>query len=185
MSTVRGSQRGLYKSTSGLPTTCRGINRLDESVAHLVRPLQSPPTIGAHRELVDQLVRWAESAAGQPWPPFHLTGQAGAGKKTIASEFCARAGLQLYALDLRRLLQLHDTERHQLLHLLEREAVLSRLALYVDTSDFDPADPPRWRPPRLDQTLRRSAVRRRAGALAHAAAGTVYRGPEAERRRAA
>jgi hypothetical protein len=117
----------------------RGINRLDESVVHLVRPVPAAPIAGAHRELVDQLVRWAESAAGQPWPPFHLTGPAGAGKKAIASEFCARAGLQLYTFDLRHLSP-QDADRHHLLHMMEREAVLSRLALYVDVADFDPAD---------------------------------------------
>lgn len=117
----------------------RGINRLDESVVHLVRPVPFAPIAGGHRELVDQLVRWVESVAGQPWPPFHLTGQAGAGKRAIASEFCARAGLQLYAFDLRRLPP-QDTERHPLLHVMEREAVLSHLTLYVDTADFDPAD---------------------------------------------
>ncbi len=117
----------------------RGINRIDESVVYLVRPVPSAPMAGAHRELVDQLVRWAEAATGQPWPPFHLTGPAGAGKKAIASEFCARAGLQLYTFDLRRL-PLQDAERHPSLHVMEREAVLSRIALYVDTADFDPAD---------------------------------------------
>jgi ATPase family associated with various cellular activities (AAA) len=117
----------------------RGINRLDESVAHLVRPAEPAPIVGAHRELVDQLVRWAESSAGQPWPPFQLTGPAGAGKQAIASEFCARAGLQLYTFDLRHL-PLQDAERHQLLHVMEREAVLSHIALYVDITDFDLAD---------------------------------------------
>jgi ATP-dependent 26S proteasome regulatory subunit len=118
----------------------RGINRLDESVIHLVRPAQPAPIAGAHRELVDELVRWAESADGRPWPPFHLTGPAGAGKQAMASAFCARAGLQLYTFDLRHLLPLQDAERHPLLHVMEREAVLSRIALYVDTADFDPAD---------------------------------------------
>jgi hypothetical protein len=117
----------------------RGINRLDESVVHLVRPVPSAPIAGAHRELADQLVRWVESTAGKPWPPFHFTGPAGAGKKAIASEFCARVGLQLYAFDLRRL-PLQDAERHPLLHVMEREAVLSHIALYVDTAEFDPAD---------------------------------------------
>jgi DNA polymerase III delta prime subunit len=117
----------------------RGINRLDESVAHLVRPAEPAFIAGAHWALVDQLVRWAESAAGQPWPPFQLTGPAGAGKKAIAGEFCARAGLQLYTFDLRHL-PLQDADRHQLLHVMEREAVLSRMALYVDVADFDLAD---------------------------------------------
>jgi hypothetical protein len=117
----------------------RGINRFDESVVHLLRPVPSAPITGAQRELVDRLVRWAGSAVGQSWPPFHLTGPAGVGKKAIVSEFCSRAGLQLYAFDLRRL-PLQDAERHLLLHVMEREAVLSRIALYVDTVDFDPAD---------------------------------------------
>jgi ATP-dependent 26S proteasome regulatory subunit len=117
----------------------RGMNRLDESVAHLVRPAEPAPLAGAHRALVDQLVRGAESATDQPWPLFQLTGPAGAGKKAIAGEFCAWAGLQLYTLDLRRL-QLQNADRHWLLHVLEREAVLSRMALYVDVGDFDLAD---------------------------------------------
>src|SRR5262245_2696432 len=117
----------------------RGMNRLDESVAHLVRPAEPAPIVGVHGTLVDQLVRWAASAAGQPWPPFQLTGPAGAGKQAIAGEFCAQAGLQLYTFDLRHL-PLQDTERHHLLHVMEREAVLSRLALYVDVADFDLAD---------------------------------------------
>jgi len=117
----------------------RGINRLDESVVHLVRPVSPAPIAGAQCELVDRLVCCAESTASQPWPPFQLTGPAGAGKKAVASEFCAQAGLQLYAFDLRRL-PLQDAERHPLLHVMEREAVLSRIALYVDTADFDLAD---------------------------------------------
>ncbi len=117
----------------------RGMNRLDESVAHLVRPVEPAPITGAHRDLVDQLVRWAESSAGQPWPPVHLTGPTGVGKKAIAREFCVRAGLQLYTFDLRRL-PLQDGDRHQLLHVMEREAVLSRMALYVDVVDVDPSD---------------------------------------------
>lgn len=117
----------------------RGINRLDEGVVHLLRPVPPAPIAGVQCELVDRLVRWAESTVGQPWPTFQLTGLAGAGKKAVASEFCARAGLQLYAFDLRHL-PLQDTERHPLLHVMEREAVLSRIALYVDTANFDPAD---------------------------------------------
>ena len=88
---------------------------------------------------MDQLVRWAESAAGQAWPPVHLTGPAGVGKKAIAREFCARAGLQLHTFDLSRL-PFQDADRHQLRHIMEREAVLSRMALYVDVADVDPSD---------------------------------------------
>lgn len=117
----------------------RGINRFDERLVHLLRPIQSLSTAGTHRELIDQLVRWAESTAGQPWPPFHLTGPVGAGKEVLAKEFCARVGLQLYTFDARRL-PVQETERYQLFHVIEREAVLSRFALYVDTDDLDLSD---------------------------------------------
>ncbi|MGH7516503.1 MAG: ATP-binding protein [Gemmatimonadales bacterium] len=117
-----------------------GVNRLDENVAHLLRPVRPVPVAGVHRDLVDGLVRWAYSvAAGEPWPPFNLTGGPGVGKQAVAREFCARIGLYLYALDPKRL-PVQDSERHDLLHLLEREAALSRFALYLDATDLEPGD---------------------------------------------
>ncbi len=117
----------------------RGLNRLDDRVVHLLRPAIPEPIVGMHRELVDQLCRWAESAAGQPWPPFHFTGPPGAGKQAVAREFCARVGVQLYTLDPKRL-PLQDAERHELMHLLERETAISRIATYVDVTDLDLSD---------------------------------------------
>lgn len=117
----------------------RGSNRLDEKVVHLLRPAAPDPIAGVHRELVDQLCRWAESAAGQPWPPFHFTGPPGVGKQAVAREFCARVGVQLYTLDPKRL-PIQDTERHELMHLMERESALSRIAIYVDVTDIDLSD---------------------------------------------
>jgi AAA+ superfamily predicted ATPase len=118
----------------------RGINRLDEDVVHLLRPVPPAPVAGAHRELVDGLVRWARSAAADSgWPPFHLTGPTDAGKQAVAREFCACIGLHLYALDAKRL-PLRDADRHSLLHLMEREAVLSHMAVYLDVTDVDPVD---------------------------------------------
>src|SRR5262249_3416591 len=82
----------------------RGINRLDDSVVHLLRPVPAAPLPGVHRELVDGLLRWAQTAvASEPWPLFQLTGPADAGQQTVAREFCTGLGLQLYALDARRL----------------------------------------------------------------------------------
>ena len=117
----------------------RGPNRLDQRVVHLLRPASPDPIAGRHHELVDQLCRWAESVAGQPWPPFHFTGSPGAGKQAVAREFCAKLGVQLYTLDPRRLPQA-DAERHDLMHLLEREAALSRIAIYIDVTDIDLGD---------------------------------------------
>lgn len=117
----------------------RGINRLDDDVAQLLRPVQAAPLAGTHRSLVERLLRWAESSAGEQWTPVHLTGPAGAGKKAIAGECCARFGLQLYSIDPARL-PLQDAERSAALDVLAREAVLSGLALYLDLTELDPAE---------------------------------------------
>jgi len=117
----------------------RGINRLDPSLLHILRQVPRLETVAAHRTIVDQLVRWASSLARRGWPPINLTGPTGAGKTTLAVEFCDRAGLQLYTLDLRRL-PLQDAERYELLHMVQREAVLLRIALYVDVTNLDLAD---------------------------------------------
>ena len=118
----------------------RGVNRLDESLAHILRAVPPAPVAGAHRELVDELVRWAQCApVEEPWPLFNFTGAPGAGQRAVAREFCAHLGLELYELDPRRL-PVQDAERYQLVHLMEREGVLSRLAIYVDGTDLDPAD---------------------------------------------
>ena len=117
----------------------RGVNRLDDKVVHMLRMVPPEPVVGIHRELLEQLCRWTESTAGQSWPPFHFTGPSGCGKRGIAREFCARIGVELYSLDPKRL-PLHDIERHELIHLMDRESVLSRIAIYIDLSDVDSSD---------------------------------------------
>jgi AAA+ superfamily predicted ATPase len=117
----------------------RGVNRIDDRMAQMVRPLPAAPLTQAQRDLVERLLRRAESAAGE-WTPLQLTGPAGAGKKAVAAAFCAKVGLQLYGIDLARLLQ--EAGPDAALHLVEREAVLSDMALYVDTAELDPADRP-------------------------------------------
>jgi hypothetical protein len=117
----------------------RGMNRMDEGVMRLLRPLTRGPVAGAHRDAVDRLIGWAEAAAGHSWPAIHLTGAANSGKEAVTAEFCARAGLHLFALDPSRI-PTNDTERHHLLHLIERESILSRLALYIDLTEVDGTD---------------------------------------------
>jgi hypothetical protein len=118
----------------------RGINALDENVAFSLHPVPAVPIAGAQLKLVDDLVRWAESVPpGQAWPPFFLTGPPNASKEVVAREFCARFGVQLCALDPKSL-PLTAPERHQLLHLLERETVLSHLGVYIDVGEIDAGD---------------------------------------------
>lgn len=119
----------------------RGTNRLDERVSHILHPAAPDLIAGDHLELVNQLCRWAESSAGQLWPIFHFTGPTGAGKQAVAREFCARLGVQLYTLDPKRLPHA-DAERHELMHLMERETALSRIAIYIDVTDIDLIDRP-------------------------------------------
>jgi hypothetical protein len=117
----------------------RGVNILDPSVTHLLRSVAPLPVVAAHRELIGGLVRWAESVPAEPWPVFLLSGPGASGKKAVAREFCARVGLQLCTLEPKSL-PMRESERHQLLWLLEREAVLSHLAIYIDVTDLDAGD---------------------------------------------
>jgi MoxR-like ATPase len=117
----------------------RGVNRLDEKIVNLLRVAPTQPIVGVHRELVDQLCRWAEASSGRPWPPLNLIGPSGVGKQAIAGEFCARLGVQLYALDPKRL-PASDVERRELMHLVERETAISRIALYLDVTEVDDND---------------------------------------------
>jgi ATP-dependent 26S proteasome regulatory subunit len=121
-------------------TYLRGVNTVDASIAFLLRPVGVAPIAGAQRELVEGLLRWTECIApGERWPLFFLTGAAGAGKEAVAREFCARVGLQLCTLDPKSL-PLADSDRHSLMHLLERETILSHLAVYIDVGDIDSGD---------------------------------------------
>lgn len=117
----------------------RGYNRLDKKIVHLLRVVPPQPIAGAHLDLVDQLCRWAESSDGSAWPAFLFTGPPGAGKEAVAREFCARLGVQLYTVALKRL-PVSDTERHDLMHLMEREAAISRIAVYIDVTELDVND---------------------------------------------
>ncbi len=120
----------------------RGRDRLDESVAHLLRPVPPVPLADAHEARVEGLLRRLQAAApDRPWPAFQLVGPPDAGMEAVAAEVCARLGVELYALDARRL-PVQDAERHALLHVMQREIILSRLAVYLDVGDVDAADRP-------------------------------------------
>jgi winged helix domain-containing protein/ATPase family protein associated with various cellular activities (AAA) len=118
----------------------RGVNRLDERVAELLKP--TPPALLAppHHDLVERLIRSMKSGTLQgPWPALNLIGPPGAGKRTVARALCDRLGIQLYGLEPMQL-PAPGPERQEMLRLLEREAVLLQMALYLDTAEFDRAD---------------------------------------------
>ena len=118
----------------------RGLNAIDERVSYLLRAVPAVAMADSHLSLIESLSQWAQSAgANESWPVMWLTGPAGSGNQALAREFCARFGLHLCALDPKSL-PLQDAERHQLLHLIERETLLSRIAIYMDVSDVEPTD---------------------------------------------
>jgi ATP-dependent 26S proteasome regulatory subunit len=113
----------------------RGVHSLDDRVAHLLQPLAPAPLAPAHQKLVEQLIRSLGAADGPyRWPAVNLTGAPGAGKGAVARALCDGLGLWLYSLDPGRLPS-PGPERREVLRLLEREAVLHQLAMYVPVDE--------------------------------------------------
>ncbi len=118
----------------------RGINRPDERIADLLRPLPPALLASSHHELVDRLARVFEAEAGRgPWPLVNLIGPPGVGKRAVAAALCDHLGLQLSQLEAGRLLT-PGVERQDMLRVLEREAVLLQFACYLDAAELDPTD---------------------------------------------
>jgi AAA+ superfamily predicted ATPase len=118
----------------------RGINRPDERVSDLLRPIPPVPISQSHHDLVDRLQHFIESGARQgPWPALNLIGPPGAGKRAVAQALCNQLGLQLYDLDVARL-PAPGSERREILSLMEREVALLQVALYLDAVDVELSD---------------------------------------------
>ncbi len=120
----------------------RGINRLDERLSGLLKPVFPTGLSAGQRNLAEQLEQWLRIHIQQAsWPLLNLIGDADAGQRSIAAEVAQRIGLNLYQLSPLRLPG-PGLERMQLLHFLEREAVLSQLAIYLNASQVkgDSAD---------------------------------------------
>jgi SpoVK/Ycf46/Vps4 family AAA+-type ATPase len=118
----------------------RGVNRPDDHILDWLRPIPYAPLARSHQALAERLVRGFEWTDRQNvWPVLNLTGSPGTGKMTVARALCSRLGLQLYRLNVNRL-PAPGPDRRESLRLLEREAALLQIALYLDTSDVDRAD---------------------------------------------
>ena len=116
------------------------VNRLDEGVADLLRPLPTSLPSPAHLELVDRLQRWVQAEAKRGTKlTLNLIGPQGTGKRAVAHAVCDRLGLQLCRLNPMGL-PATGPERRDMLRLLERDGILSRLAFYIDATETDPAD---------------------------------------------
>jgi hypothetical protein len=109
-----------------------GFDRIDEAVGHLLRSMRPPLLTAEQESLVEQLRRELEAGAGERgWPAVNLLGAPTSGREDLARALCDSLGLQLFGLNVDGLPQ-NGVDRHAAFRLLEREALLSRFALYVD-----------------------------------------------------
>ena len=118
-----------------------GFNNLDERAAELLQPVPPAPLTDEQQDAVARLQRSLESGQAEgTWPVVNLIGLPGSGKSAVARALCERLNLKLYGLDVARI-PAGNPERQETLRLLEREALLSQFALYIDLTNFDsPAD---------------------------------------------
>jgi hypothetical protein len=108
----------------------RGVNRPDERLAPLMRPLQ-PGLITAEGQAqaartAGHLSAWRRETGA--WLMVNLVGAPNSGQRELAHAVCAQMGIQAHRLDLARLDAAH-------LALLERESLLLQAAFYVELDD--------------------------------------------------
>ena len=110
-----------------------GLPWPDERVGELIQLVPKVPTSTDHDVLAERIRGWIQADGPGPWPVVQLTGQASDGRVAVAHQLCAGLGLRLHRLDLARLLALG--ERAAALEGLEREAILSRMAFYLEAEE--------------------------------------------------
>jgi hypothetical protein len=114
-----------------------GAGDLDAHLGGLLVPVPAdrdlPPS---HAAVAAELAALWRLPDRQLPPVPQLVGRAGAGKRALAAAAAAMLGTRLSALDA-RLLSSDPRELDALARLLEREAVLGRMALLVDADDAD------------------------------------------------
>jgi AAA+ superfamily predicted ATPase len=114
-----------------------GINRHDEQIETLVRPIAGSATLDpASEELVRHLEQRVHEWQEADRPLIQILGPMGTSPTAIAKELCARLGVGLYAVDHAQL-GLPAADRHAVSRLLERESLLLPCAYFIDASTID------------------------------------------------
>jgi ATP-dependent 26S proteasome regulatory subunit len=109
-----------------------GVNRLDERLAPVLDPVPATLISPTDVELAGRIVRWAQSADDHlPSHCVNLIGSVDANSLHLARAVCDALGIVLFQLNASALPP-SRSDRRELLALLEREAVLLQMALYVD-----------------------------------------------------
>jgi AAA+ superfamily predicted ATPase len=135
-----------------------GVNNLDERASDLLQAVPAAPLADDQQHLVGRLQQSiASGAADRAWPVVNLIGPPGSGKSAVAKALCERLSLNLYGLDVQRIMTT-GAERQESLRLLERESLLSQFALYIDLTDPDMSA-------ELQSALRTSGLLERLGLI--------------------
>ncbi len=120
----------------------RGGGGITPSVAGMLQPVPAAPLTAEQEALVSRLTgRLADLGAGNRPHGLNLLGPPGSGRRAIAEAVSRRLGRHLVALDVgiaSRDPRAFEAERPSL----EREGVLSRLAVYVDGAVLDDVTEP-------------------------------------------
>ncbi len=113
----------------------KGLNYLDDRLATLVMPVESPASIlpPSQETIVEQIIRHLKQASA-PLPIIQLLGTDSPSKQLIANHTATAFGLQLYRL-LSGLLPTPAVELETFLRLWERESILMPIAIYLDASE--------------------------------------------------
>lgn len=122
-----------------------GVHYLDERLQGIVQPIPYPDKLAhSNRQLAAELAEtWSQAAStqaqGSSLPGLQLCGSQVQDKRAIAAAACERLGIQLFCLPA-AFLPTNPSEREQLLHIWQREALLSGSALLLDCDDVDRSD---------------------------------------------
>ncbi len=115
-----------------------GINRFDEQVAAVLRPMESAELLTEEqadviRHFESFLRSWNEN---DRMPALNLIAGPGTGRQAVARRLCNQLGIALSAIDL-SLMPPPSRERQELQRALEREALLIPTAYYLDATELN------------------------------------------------
>ena len=119
-----------------------GVNRLDERLASLLDPVPTTLISPADAELAGRIMRWVQAADSHlPSRRVNLIGATDANSRHLARAVCDALGIVLFQLNASALPP-SRSDRRELLALVEREAVLLQMAVYVDLNAARAEDRP-------------------------------------------
>jgi len=120
-----------------------GLNRMDDKVAHILRPVETAYNLPSDQEEVagrlEHLLRTRAWDKRGKMLAINLIGLSGVGRRAVAGTVCNHLRIGCYNLEISKFPN-HGSEREELKRILEREAVLLPAAYYIDLSETDPGN---------------------------------------------